>query len=264
MEIISIPEAIRKYPSITVYHNGNLLLENIHYSLGEKTIALIGFKAYKADIFGFVGYGSTTFNKEQIVLPPDFEIPSVTAGSKSVYVQITQDKTSTVSIPESVRMYSAINVYHNGMMLAEGLHYYVDKNFILLNRFFAYENDVFNFVGYGSVSKVDTPPEHDTSTGVLNIVGSVSKHVNITTDEVTTIPIPENVRAYPAISVYHNGMLLVESVHYAMDTTKINLISFVAYKNDVFNFVGYGSVAKVDREPEQDNGGILKSVTLIS
>ena len=246
-EIISIPDAIRKYSSITVYHNGNLLLEDIHYTLGEKAIALIGFKSYKGDIFGFVGYGSTT-HKEQIVLPPDFEIPNVTAGSKSVYIQITQDKISSVIIPESIRNYSAITVYHNGMLLAEGLHYYVDKNFILLNRFFAYENDVFNFVGYGSVTKVDKEPEPDSGSGILNIVGSVSKHVNIEVDGVTTIAIPDNIRAYPAISVYHNGMLLVESVHYAIDKTKIRLISFVAYKNDVFNFVGYGSASLLPDE----------------
>lgn len=246
-DTVAIPEMIRKYPSITVYHNGNLLLENIHYTLGEKAIALIGFRAYKADIFGFVGYGSTTYKDPTIILPPNFEIPNVTAGSKSVYVQITQDKTSSITIPESVRNYSAITVYHNGMLLAEGLHYYVDRNFILLNRFLAYENDVFNFVGYGSVAKVDREPEQDTG-GVLNIVGSVSKHVNIDNDGVVTIPIPDNVRAYPAISVYHNGVLLVESVHYAMDVTKIKLISFVAYKNDVFNFVGYGSASLLPDE----------------
>ena len=245
---VAIPEIIRKYPSITVYHNGNLLLEGIHYTLGEKAIALIGFRAYKADIFGFVGYGSTTYKDPTIILPPDFEIPNITAGSKSVYVQITQDKTSTVIIPESVRNYSAITVYHNGILLAEGLHYYVDRTFILLNRFFAYENDVFNFVGYGSVATVDREPEQDNNSGILNLVGSVSKHVNIDNDGITTIAIPDNVRAYPAISVYHNGVLLVESVHYAMDTTKIKLISFVAYKNDVFNFVGYGSASLLPDE----------------
>ena len=246
-DTVAIPDMIRKYPSITVYHNGNLLLEDIHYTLGEKAIALIGFRAYKADIFGFVGYGSTTYKDPTIILPPDFEIPNVTAGSKSVYVQITQDRTSSVIIPESVRNYSAITVYHNGMLLAEGLHYYVDRTFILLNRFLAYENDVFNFVGYGSVAKVDREPEQDNG-GILNIVGSVSKHVNIDTDGITTIAIPDNVRAYPAISVYHNGVLLVESVHYAMDVTKIKLISFVAYKNDVFNFVGYGSASLLPDE----------------
>lgn len=56
--LVNIPESVMKYPTIHVYHNGMLLVENIHYTVSDKFITLIGHATYSGDIFSFVGYGS--------------------------------------------------------------------------------------------------------------------------------------------------------------------------------------------------------------
>lgn len=153
--IVKIPDGIKRYPSITVYHNGNLLMEGLHYTMGKGFIMLNGFFAYKADIFSFIGYGSVTPYSQLPSTPSTpSEIPEIIVGSKSEYTNVKEDKEKIITIPKSIRVYPAINVYHNGILLIEGLHYSIDRDFITLNGFVAYKNDVFNFVGYGSASLI--------------------------------------------------------------------------------------------------------------
>lgn len=165
-------------------------------------------------------------------------------GSKSTSIDIKEDKIYTIAIPQEVIRYSSINVYHNGNFLVEGTHYIRNKEFIILNGFFAYRHDIISFVGYGSAIEIG----EEGSTIVTNLVGSKSDYVLISNDEVTTVAIPDLIRSYPAINVYHNGMLLIEGVHYSIDRTVIKLNTFIAYKNDIFNFVGYGSASLLPDE----------------
>ena len=153
--IVKIPDNVKRYPSISVYHNGNFLMEGLHYTMNKGFIMLNGFFAYKADIFSFVGYGSVT-PSSQLPSTPSIpsEIPEIIVGSKSEYTNIKEDKEKVITIPKSIRVYPAINVYHTGILLIEGLHYSIDRDFITLNGFVAYKNDVFNFVGYGSASLI--------------------------------------------------------------------------------------------------------------
>lgn len=51
---IDVPEAVGDI--FTLYHNGQLLLEDTHYIHVENTVHLIGFTTYENDLFTFIGY----------------------------------------------------------------------------------------------------------------------------------------------------------------------------------------------------------------
>ena len=51
---IDVPEAVGDV--FTLYHNGQLLLEDTHYIHVENTVHLIGFTTYENDLFTFIGY----------------------------------------------------------------------------------------------------------------------------------------------------------------------------------------------------------------
>lgn len=182
----------------------------------------------------------------------------IAIGSKSEYVTIFNDDTHNVSIPQSIRVYPTINVYHNGNLLMEDLHYYTNGTFISLNGFSAYRNDIFSFVGHGYSSSSLLP-------STPSIAGSKSVYVNVLEDEVHKVLIPDAIRIYPAINVYHNGILLIEGVHYSNDSEYITFTGFSAYKNDIFNFVGYGSVSLLPDSGEPDhthpNMAVLDRIT---
>lgn len=58
---VTIPESVMQYISIDVYHNGKLIVPEVHYLWeAEDYIDLIGFTALKDDIFSFIGHGVTT------------------------------------------------------------------------------------------------------------------------------------------------------------------------------------------------------------
>lgn len=52
---IEVPIDLSTLKSLNVYHNGMLLLKDIHYTFSENALSLINFTAYKGDIFTFIG-----------------------------------------------------------------------------------------------------------------------------------------------------------------------------------------------------------------
>lgn len=65
--------------------------------------------------------------------------------------------------------------------------------------------------------------------------------VQIETDEVVIISIPEAITSIDCLMVYHNGLLLSENINYALDTenNSIALIDYTANIGDVFAFVAH-------------------------
>ncbi|MBR5173091.1 MAG: hypothetical protein IKW14_06820 [Phascolarctobacterium sp.] len=53
-DTIDVPEAVGDI--FTLYHNGQLLLEDTHYIHVDNSIKLIGFTTYVNDLFTFIGY----------------------------------------------------------------------------------------------------------------------------------------------------------------------------------------------------------------
>ena len=61
VKTVTIPESVMQYITIDVYHNGKLLVPEIHYLWeADDYIDLVGFTANRDDIFSFVGHGVTT------------------------------------------------------------------------------------------------------------------------------------------------------------------------------------------------------------
>lgn len=119
----------------------------------------------------------------------------------------------------------------------------------------------------GNISCSNVSYEDLVTVGSI-VTGSTSAYVEVASDETYLIEIPEKVRTYPAISVYQNGKLLIEGVHYAVNNKEsIILIGSFAYAKDMFNFIGYGSTTMLPGEggacdcylPE--NKDILDSIT---
>ena len=77
--------------------------------------------------------------------------------------------------------------------------------------------------------------------GSSAVTSYASDHVQIEEDEAGIVVIPDSVKNYPMLSVYHNGSYLVKNFHYTVDGDSIILSNFVAFKGDIFAFVGVGS-----------------------
>lgn len=75
------------------------------------------------------------------------------------------------------------------------------------------------------------------------VVAGVTVTVKATEDGGTTIDVPE--AAGEMFSLYHNGQLLVEDVHYAYMDGVVTLIGFTTYIGDLFTFVGYSGASGV-------------------
>ena len=97
------------------------------------------------------------------------------------------------------------------------------------------------------------------------VTGTSSAYIDIQSDEVGTIEIPEQIRTYPSISVYQNGKLLIEGVHYALNSNResIILIGFLAYAKDVFNFVGYGSTVMLPGGNNPGSGTVFPNEEIL-
>lgn len=76
--------------------------------------------------------------------------------------------------------------------------------------------------------------------GSTSVAGYASDYFQIEEDEVNTVTIPDTIKDYPAISVYHNGSFLVKGYHYTVEDATLHLTNFNAFKGDVFSFVGFG------------------------
>lgn len=72
------------------------------------------------------------------------------------------------------------------------------------------------------------------------VTGYATDYIQITEEEISTVVIPDTIKDYPAISVYHNGSFLVKGYHYTVEDYTIHLSNFVAFKGDVFSFMGFG------------------------
>lgn len=85
------------------------------------------------------------------------------------------------------------------------------------------------------------------------ISGSITESVIIDEEFVSSIVIPDSVKIYKTIDVYHNGKLLVKDIHYTFDEelTTIILTGFTANVDDIFSFVGHG----VTSTKEPSGGG---------
>ena len=77
--------------------------------------------------------------------------------------------------------------------------------------------------------------------GSSTITSYASDHVQIEEENTQSVVIPDSVKNYPMISVYHNGSYLVKNFHYTVEGDTITFINFTAFKNDIFAFVGVGS-----------------------
>lgn len=83
----------------------------------------------------------------------------------------------------------------------------------------------------------------------------------------TSIPVPDELKEYTDLSLYHNGMLLVRNVHYTIFEDKITLINHTTYAGDLFTFVGYGCMlgspgsGDVVLDHVHSNLGVLNLIT---
>ncbi len=101
------------------------------------------------------------------------------------------------------------------------------------------------------------------------ITGAKSEYVELLEDNVTAVEIPNTIKEYPHISVYQNGKLLIEGMHFNFtESGDVELLGASAYKNDVFSFVGYGSTTPKARSGGSGEGGyvppnkdVLESIT---
>lgn len=77
----------------------------------------------------------------------------ISGGSSSVgeegIVRLTQsveDTTNTISLPSNFVGVNNITIYHNGILLVEGLHYNIESDLISLNGYYAFKGDTFDFI----------------------------------------------------------------------------------------------------------------------
>lgn len=52
---LEIPTEFSEMVSLNVYYNGLLLLNNIHYTIVDNSLDLVGFSTYKGDIVTLIG-----------------------------------------------------------------------------------------------------------------------------------------------------------------------------------------------------------------
>lgn len=100
------------------------------------------------------------------------------------------------------------------------------------------------------------------------ITGAKSEYVEVLEDNVTAVEIPNTIKEYPHISVYQNGKLLIEGMHFSFtESGDVEMLGASAYKNDVFSFVGYGSTTQKARSGDSGGGyippnkDVLESIT---
>lgn len=100
------------------------------------------------------------------------------------------------------------------------------------------------------------------------ITGAKSEYVEVLEDNVTAVEIPNTIKEYPHISVYQNGKLLIEGMHFSFtESGDVEMLEASAYKNDVFSFVGYGSTTQKARSGDSGGGyippnkDVLESIT---
>lgn len=97
----------------------------------------------------------------------------------------------------------------------------------------------------GSYVKIDGSNNSNLVTREEIIATSTTISVVIESSGLTTIDIPDGVKMYPNIHVYHNGKLLVKDIHYSLSVDSITLIDYTTYKDDIFTFNGYGSTGSL-------------------
>ena len=90
---------------------------------------------------------STTLKTENIVT-----VDSLVSGAVHKYVPITRDGEELVKIPTEVTMYTHIDVYHNGKLLIQNVHYTLAGEYINLVGFSALTDDMFSFIGHGQIT----------------------------------------------------------------------------------------------------------------
>ena len=118
-------------------------IEQAHLGLEDKQNILVS------------GTNIKTINGISILGEGDLEIQNQSEpvmGYASEYIQISEEGVTSVTIPESVKNYSIIMVYHNGKLLVKDLHYTVEGDVITFVEFTSFKDDVFTFVGFGIVS----------------------------------------------------------------------------------------------------------------
>lgn len=104
-----------------------------------------------------------------------------------------------------------------------------------------------------------------SSAGGASVMGYASDYVQITQDGVVSVTIPDSVKNYPALMIYHNGLLLMKGLHYTIDGDIITLVGFTTFSGDVFGFVGFGNVTSSgggEDEPSTDEESQLDTAKL--
>lgn len=99
---VKIPEALIGGLTFNVYHNGSLLVEDLHYTVDNDNgvIHLLGFTTYEGDLFSYVAFAGG--NGKQEILPG--MLPIATDESVGA-VKSTKDIANYVSVDEEGRMY---------------------------------------------------------------------------------------------------------------------------------------------------------------
>lgn len=90
-----------------------------------------------------------------------------------------------VKIPEALVGGLTFNVYHNGSLLVEGLHYNINETVIDLIGFTTYEGDLFTFTSYAGgngsfeITPAMLPIATEDSVGVVKSTTNVSNYISI-------------------------------------------------------------------------------------
>lgn len=65
----------------------------------------------------------------------------------------------------------------------------------------------------------------------------VIANVQVTSDGVTSVSIPNTITSTNRLLVYHNGILIIKGTNYNVSTSTISLIGYSAKSNDIFTFI---------------------------
>lgn len=113
--VIELPEKIKKCPVINVYHNGLMLVKDVHYSLDTDKIVLLNYTTYSGDIISYVGY-----DKSSDLVPNDsiekISIGGILAAIENKTVDIPIGTEEKLGVVKSSREQNKIFIEEDGTM----------------------------------------------------------------------------------------------------------------------------------------------------
>lgn len=182
---VSIRNEVQPGVLMTADDSGNLVCSGVKL---DKVINTLDRKIEASDIkTGYLTYVDDSGKiKSSDILPTDLvKSCDIVSGSITSSKRIEKSGEYIISIPEEVKTYSSLSVYHNGMLLAEGFQYMVSGPNIVLRSYTTYEGDIFSFVGHGSTTNVPGSDSHHTHDNKVLLDSITQDRVNLWDNTIT-------------------------------------------------------------------------------